>query len=172
VAHGRSKTDDLPALEIESLDDEPVYGITVVSGPRGPIPWGVLAIVAAGLLFLVVVSGLGNHGPKPDQAAQAGTPTPTFVPSPTVTPPPDQLSLAHFDGRIGATIRMTEVDPVAHKVRFSIAGTGGAPDRWYYLQVGVCPDGASVGVGTLCSDLGRAEAAGDHPDRERHLLHG
>ena len=149
MVHSRSKTDELPALEIESLDDEPVDGVTIVSGPRGPIPWGVVAIVAAGLLFLLVVSGRGSHGPEPDQSEQSGVPTPTSVPSPAVTQPPGQVSLAHIDGRIAATVRMTEVDPVAHEVRFAIAGTGGAPDRWYYLQIGVCPDGAaSVGVGT------------------------
>jgi len=167
VAHARSKTDDLPALEIESLDDQPVDGVTIVAGPKGPIPWGVLAIVAAGLLILVVVSGLGSHGSKSDQSQQAVMPTPTFVPSPAVTQPPEQLSLAYIYGRIGATVRMTEVDPVAHKVRFSIAGTGGAPDRWYYLQVGVCPGRTSIGVGTPAGLDGRFDAEVD-----AHLLAG
>ncbi|HTH06807.1 MAG TPA: hypothetical protein VL916_13090, partial [Ilumatobacteraceae bacterium] len=98
MAHARSKTDDLPALEIESLDDQPVDGVTIVAGPKGPIPWGVLAIVAAGLLILVVVSGLGSHGSKSDQSQQAVMPTPTFVPSLAVTQPPDQLSLAYIYG--------------------------------------------------------------------------
>ena len=87
MPHGPSKDDDLPELEIESLDDEPVDGVTIVSGPRGPIPWGVGAIIGAGLLLLVIVSGLGGHGPKSDQSDQAVIPTPTFVPSPVVTPP-------------------------------------------------------------------------------------
>src|SRR6478736_5402945 len=62
---------------------------------------------------------------------------------------------------------MTEVDPVAHKVRFSIAGTGGAPDRWYYLQVGVCPGRTSIGVGTPAGIDGRFDAEVD-----AHLLAG
>ncbi len=148
MAHGRSNTDGLPALEIESLDDDPVAGVTVVSGPRGSIPWGVVGIIGAGLLLLAVVSDFGGHGPKSDQPDQAVIPTPTFVPSPVVTQPPGPLSLAFIYGRIAATVRMSEVEPSAQTVRFAIAGSGGAPDRWYYLQVGVCPEVApSVGVG-------------------------
>ena len=168
MPHGPSKHDDLPELEIESLDDEPVDGVTIVSGPRGPIPWGVVAIVAAGLLFLLVVSGLGGHGPKSDQSDQAGMPTPTFVPSPVVTQPAGPLSLAYIYGRIAATVRMTEVESSTHKVRFEINGAGGAPDRWYYLQIGECPDrAASVGVGTPAGIDGTFDA-----EIDAHLLAG
>jgi hypothetical protein len=62
---------------------------------------------------------------------------------------------------------MTEVDPVAHEVRFAIDGAGGAPDRWYYLQIGVCPDGPSVGVGTPAGIDGTFDAEVD-----AHLLAG
>ena len=148
MPHGPSKDDDLPELEIESLDDEPVDGVTIVSGPRGPIPWGVGAIIGAGLLLLVIVSGLGDHGPKSDQSDQAVIPTPTFVPSPVVTPPTGPLSLAFIYGRIAARVRMTEAIPSTQTVNFALEGAGGAPDRWYYLQVGVCPEQApSVGAG-------------------------
>ncbi len=153
MAHGRTKTDDLPALEIESLDDEPVDGVTVVSGPRGPIPWSVIAVVAAGLLCLAIVSGMGTHAPKSDQSEAEKIPAPTFIPSPQVTAPPvtqprGPLSLAFIYGRIAATVRMTEEIPSTHTVNFAIAGSGGAPDRWYYLQVGVCPERTpSVGAG-------------------------
>ena len=148
MPHGPSKDDDLPELEIESLDDEPVDGVTIVSGPRGPIPWGVGAIIGAGLLLLVIVSGLGGHGPKSDQSDQAVIPTPTFVPSPVVTPPTGPLSLAFIYGRIAARVRMTEAIPSTQTVNFALEGAGGAPDRWYYLQVGVCPERApSVGAG-------------------------
>jgi hypothetical protein len=148
VPHGSSKPDDLPALEIESLDDEPVDGVTIVSGPRGPIPWGVVAIVGAGLLLLVIVSGLGGHGPESNQSDQAVIPTPAFVPSPVVTQPPGPLSLAFIYGRIAARVRMTEAIPSTQTVNFALEGAGGAPDRWYYLQVGVCPEQApSVGAG-------------------------
>ena len=140
MPHGPSKDDDLPELEIESLDDEPVDGVTIVSGPRGPIPWGVGAIIGAGLLLLVIVSGLGGHGPKSDQSDQAIIPTPTFVPSPVVTPPTGPLSLAFIYGRIAARVRMTEAIPSTQTVNFALEGAGGAPDRWYYLQVGVCPE--------------------------------
>jgi hypothetical protein len=160
VAHGRSKTDDLPGLEIESLDDESVAGVTVVSGPRGSIPWGVVAVVAAGLLCLALVSGFGGHGPKSDQPDQAAViPTPTFVPSPVVSEPAGPLSLAFIYGRIAATVRMTEATPLTHTVNFAIAGSGGAPDRWYYLQVGVCPEQVpSVGVGAAARIDGTFEA--------------
>ena len=168
MPHGPSNHDDLPELEIESLDDEPVDGVTIVSGPRGPIPWGVGLIIGAGLLLLVIVSGLGGHGPKADQSDQAVMPTPTFVPSPSfvpspvVTPPPGPLSLAFIYGRIAATVRMTEVESSAHKVRFEINGAGGAPARWYYLQIGVCPDqAASVGVGSPAGIDGTFDAEVD-----------
>ena len=168
VPQGPSKHDDLPELEIESLDDEPVDGVTIVSGPRGPIPWGVVAIIGAGLSLLVIVSGFGGHGPKSDQSDAAGIPTPTFVPSPPVTQPPGHLSLAFIYGRIAATVRMTEVESSTHKVRFEINGAGGSPDRWYYLQIGVCPEqAASVGVGTPAGIDGTFDA-----EIDAHVLAG
>jgi hypothetical protein len=152
VSSGRSKVDALPALDIESFDaDVPTTGVTVTAGkPR--LPWGWIAIGGAALVFVLIVSGFGAR----ETPTAAPAPFETSVPAAALTQAATDRSLAFVAGSVTATVRMSEIEPATHTVRFAIDGAGGAPAHWYYLQVGVCPDrGAVVLLGTPAGEDGK-----------------
>ena len=156
----RSICADLPSIELDSVGAPEPGGVgasgRVVSGGGR---WGWLAVALCVALLAAIVLGLEGHPP-----ADGAPPTSTTMPPAVATG--RELAVASITGgSVAVTVRIT--DRPGHTT-FQMEGSGGAPEREYWLELGTCPSAHSeAGVGATSGLDGQFGATIDMPQFRR-----